>query len=46
MVWQDFAALPLDALGEAAAVEQANALYAQLKADAERLPALRAMLPA
>ena len=39
-------ALPLDVLGEEAAVEQAGALYAQLEADAERMPALRAMLHA
>lgn len=43
---QEFAALPLDVLGEEAAVEQAQALYAQLEADAERMPALRAMLHA
>jgi len=43
---QEFAALPLDALGEEAAAEQAGALYAALAQDAERMPALRAMLQA
>lgn len=43
---QEFAALPLDVLGEEAAVTQARALYAQLEADAERMPGLRAMLHA
>ena len=43
---QEFAALPLDVFGEEAAVKQAQALYAQLEADAERMPALRAMLHA
>lgn len=43
---QEFAALPLDALAEDTAVEQARVLYAQLEADAERMPALRAMLHA
>ncbi|KAK9842053.1 hypothetical protein WJX81_006373 [Elliptochloris bilobata] len=43
---QEFAALPLDALEEAAAVAQAGALYAELAADAEVMPALRAMLHA
>ena len=43
---QEFAALPLDVLGEEAAVKEAQALYAQLEADAERMPALRAMLHA